>query len=171
MPPPAPVSTEAGTFAGAGVAAAAVGGVLADAAVTASGVGLSGELLTDAALVGAVALGGLGVYAASRPDEAGQAARFVGGAVANTTTAYAELAAVNAELALLEQQQKVLSAVDEATATAKAIPGEVATNVREAPGKAADSISSRIRTSLLSVQQDAQAQLDNARKEIDDLKP
>jgi len=153
------------------VAGAAIGGVLADAAVTASGVGLSGELLTDAAAVGAVALGGLGVYAATRPDEAGAAARFVGGSVANTTSAYAELAAVNAELALLEQQQKVLESVDQTVEKAKALPGEVAQTVSEAPKKAAASITSRIRGSLESVQRDAQAQLDAAKREIDDLKP
>ena len=118
-----------GSLLGAGVAGAAVGGVLADVAVTAAGVGITGELLTDAAAVGAVALGGAAAYAATRPDEAGAAARFVGGSVANTTSAYAELAAVSAELALLEQQQKAISKVDETVASAKALPGEVKAKV------------------------------------------
>ena len=46
------------------------------------------------------------VYAATQPDEAGEAARFVGGSVANVTSAYAEVAALNAELALLEQKRQ-----------------------------------------------------------------
>jgi hypothetical protein len=100
----APTSASPGnSLFGAGLAGAAIGGVLADVAVTSAGVGLSGELLTDAALAGAIFIGGLGAYAATRPDEAGEAARFVGGAVSDTTSAYAELAALNAELALLEQ--------------------------------------------------------------------
>ena len=56
-----------------------------DAALTAANVGLTGELITDAALIGAAVLGGSAIYAANRPDEAGEAARFVGGSVANVT--------------------------------------------------------------------------------------
>ena len=97
-PPPSvgPVGGIDSSLLGAGVAGAAVGSVLADAAVGAAGIGLTGGLLTDAAVAGAGVLGGATAYAATRPDEAGEAARFVGGAVANTTGAYAELAAVRA---------------------------------------------------------------------------
>ena len=68
---------------GAGAAGAIGGAILADVAVTTAGIGLTGELLTDAAAVGAVLLGAGTVYATTRPDEAGEAARFVGGAVSN----------------------------------------------------------------------------------------
>ena len=140
--------------------------------------GMTGELLTDAAAVGAVALGGATVYAATRPDEAGEAARFVGGAVANTTSAYVELASVSAELALLEQQQKAQALVDAKVAEVKALPGEVKTTVettvaetiaqaKAAPGNAVDAITSRVKGRLTSVQETAQSQLDAVRKEID----
>ena len=86
-----PVVPVDGPLVGAGLAGAAVGGVLADVLTAGAGATLTGELLTDAAAVGAVALGGAAAYAATRPDEAGEAARFVGGAVANTTQAYAEV--------------------------------------------------------------------------------
>ena len=80
-PPPAPsptaegVSGVDGTLVGAGVAGAAVGGVLTDVVLGAAGVSLTGELLTDAAVVGAVGLGGAAAYAATRPDEAGEVTR------------------------------------------------------------------------------------------------
>jgi len=167
-----------GALVGASVAGAAVGGVLADAAA----VGLTGELVTDAAAIGAVLVGAGAAYAATRPDEAGKAARFVGGAVANTTSAYAELAAVNAELAILEQQQKTVAAIDAKVAQAKALPGEIAETVtttvtetvetvKAAPKKTADKITSCIKNTIDKVQSDAQAQLDAARAEIDNLKP
>lgn len=167
---------------GAGVTGAAVGGVLADAALTAAGVGLTGELLTDAAAVGAVVLGTGAAYAATRPDEAGRAARFVGGAVANTTGAYAELAAVSAELAVLEQQQKALAAIDGKVAEAKALPGEIketvtttvtetVETVKAAPQKTVDTITSRIKSTLDGIQSEAQSQLDAARAEIDKVSP
>jgi ribonuclease HI len=164
------------------VAGAAVGGVLADIAVGAAGMGLTGELLTDAAAVGAVAVGGAAVYAATRPDEAGEAARFVGGAVANTTTAYAELAAVSAELALLEQQQKAQAAIDEKVAAAKALPEDIKTTVEKtvtetvaaakaAPENLVDTVSSTVKSKLSAVQSTAKGQLDAARREIDARKP
>ena len=68
----ATVAPAGGSLLGAGVAGAAVGGVLADAAVSAAGVGLSGEILTDAALVGAVALGGAPRATGRRPQAAGR---------------------------------------------------------------------------------------------------
>ena len=103
---------------------ARVGGVLTDVALGTAGVSLTGELATDAA-VGAVALGGATEVPRRIDDEAGEAARSWAGAVANTTSAYAELAAVNAELALLEQQARVQGAIDEKVAEVKAIPGKV----------------------------------------------
>mmetsp|Transcript_127072 Transcript_127072/g.220179 ORF Transcript_127072/g.220179 Transcript_127072/m.220179 type:complete len:339 (+) Transcript_127072:79-1095(+) len=108
----ATVVATAGTLVGAGVAGAAVGGVLADMAVGVTSAGVSGEVLADAAAVGAVALGGAAVYAASRPDEAGEAARLVGNTVAQHAGTYAELASVKAELAMLEQQEKLLNLLD-----------------------------------------------------------
>ena len=167
-------------------------GVLADVLTAGAGTALTGELLTDAAAIGAVALGGAAAYAATRPDEAGEAARFVGGAVANTTTAYAELAAVNAELALLEQQQAVQAKIDRTVQDAQnkidqtvydiqATPGrlqdkaaqtavDTAAAVKAAPGKTADAITNKIKSTLESVQGSAQAQLDAARREIDQRK-
>ena len=125
---------------GAGAAAAVTGGVVADAIVSAAGATMTGELLTDAAAVGAVLAGSLGVYAASQPDEAGEAARFVGGSVANVTQSYAELAALNAEMALLEQQSKVQEAVDETVENVKAAPGRAAAAVRAAPERLLDDV-------------------------------
>jgi len=143
------------TLVGAGVAGAAVGGVLTDVVLGAAGVSLTGELLTDAAAVGAVGLGGAAVYAATRPDEAGEAARFVGGAVANTTSAYAELASVSAELAVLEQQQKAQAIIDQKVAQAKALPGDVQATVEKtvtetmaaakaAPQNAVDTLTAKV---------------------------
>jgi len=43
--------------------------VLADALVSVAGVGLTGEALTDAAVLGAVLLGGGAVYAAAQPGQ------------------------------------------------------------------------------------------------------
>ena len=57
---------------GAGITGAVAGGILADSLVTAANVGLTGELLTDAGVIGAVLLGGGAVYASQRPDEAGE---------------------------------------------------------------------------------------------------
>merc|ERR1740129_298930 len=111
----------AGTLVGAGVSGAVLGGILTDVA----GVGITGELVTDAAAVAAVLTGVGAAYAATRPDEAGEAARFVGGAVANTTAAYAELAAINAEIAVLKKQQEAQAAIDAKIAQVKAVPGEV----------------------------------------------
>ena len=107
---------------------------------------MTGELITDAALIGAAVLGGGAIYAANRPDEAGEAARFVGGSVANITAAQWELAQVNAELALLEKQREARAAIDGAVADVQATPGRVASDakkglkstvrgVRDAPGK------------------------------------
>ena len=194
-PPPAPMVAgvdPSSELLGAGVAGAAVGGVLADVLTAGAGTALTGELLTDAAAIGAVALGGAAAYAATRPDEAGEAARFVGGAVANTTTAYAELAAVNAELALLEQQQAVQAKIDRTVQDAQnkidqtvydiqATPGrlqdkaaqtavDTAAAVKAAPRKTADAITNKIKSTLESVQGSAQAQLDAARREIDQRK-
>lgn len=178
----APTSASPGnSLFGAGLAGAAIGGVLADVAVTSAGVGLSGELLTDAALAGAIFIGGLGAYAATRPDEAGEAARFVGGAVSDTTSAYAELAALNAELALLEQQQKALKALDSVALKVQALPGEVVEGVtttvtetvetvKAAPQKVTETISNRVRNTISSIQSEAQAQLDAAKREVDKLK-
>lgn len=178
----APTSASSGnSLFGAGLAGAAIGGVLADVAVTSAGVGLSGELLTDAALAGAIFIGGLGAYAATRPDEAGEAARFVGGAVSDTTSAYAELAALNAELALLEQQQKALKALDSVALKVQALPGEVVEGVtttvtetvetvKAAPQKMTETISNRVRNTISSIQSEAQAQLDAAKREVDKLK-
>jgi hypothetical protein len=153
---------------------------LADVAVTAAGVGLTGELLTDAAALGAVAVGGAAVYAATRPDEAGEAARFVGGSVANVTQAYSELAALQAELALLEQQKKAQAAVDSFVEDVSAIPGNVQSTVtktvtetvdtvKAAPGKAIDTISSDIQSKLESTQAAAKAELDAAKKKLEEL--
>ena len=50
--------------------------------------------------------------------------------MANVTAAYAELAALEAEIALLEQQQKVAARVDETFAEIKATPGRFATEVK-----------------------------------------
>ena len=107
---------------GAGITGAVAGGILADSLVTAANVGLTGELLTDAGVVGAVLLGGGAVYAAQRPDEAGEAARFVGGSVANVTGAYAELAAVKAAPQNLVDSvtKSVKSTLDGAQASARA---------------------------------------------------
>ena len=124
---------------------------------------------------------GAAAYAATRPDEAGQAARFVGGAVANTTSAYAELAAVSAELAVLEQQQRAQAAIDEKVAEVQALPGQVQSKieatvdetvaaVKAAPQNAYDKATSRVRNTLNSIQGQAQAQLDAAKREIDEKK-
>lgn len=106
------ITATAGTLVGAGVAGAAVGGVLADMAVGVTGAATSGELLVDAAAAGAVALGGAAVFAATRPDVAGDAARKVGSKVNDIADSYTELARVKAELAWLEQQEKVLNFLD-----------------------------------------------------------
>ena len=144
---------------GAGITGAVAGGILADSLLTVANVGLTGELLTDAGVIGAVLLGGGAVYAAQRPDEAGEAARFVGGSVANVTGAYAELAAVNAELALLEQQQKAQEALDDKIAEISALPGQVqaktlaaadetAAAVKAAPGNLLDSVTNSVKSTL-----------------------
>jgi hypothetical protein len=113
-----------------GVTGALGGAVLADALVTATGVSMSGELLADAAAVGAVMLGGGALYAATQPGQAGEAARYVGGSVANVTAAYAELAALEAEIALLEQQQKAQAKIDATVSNIVATPGRLANEVR-----------------------------------------
>ena len=116
-------------------------------------------------------------YAATRPDEAGEAARFVGGAVANTTSAYAELAAVSAELAVLEQQQKAQAAADAAVNEVNVRVDRTVRKIKNAPTKAADAIqaapktvsdkvTNTIQTTLTNVQNKAQSQLDAARSEI-----
>ena len=153
---------------GAGITGAVAGGILADSLVTAANVGLTGELLTDAGVVGAVLLGGGAVYAAQRPDEAGEAARFVGGSVANVTGAYAELAAVNAELALLEQQQKAQEAIDNKIAEISALPGqaqakaletadEAVAAVKAAPQNLVDSVTKSVKSTLDGAQASARA--------------
>ena len=94
----------------------------------------------------------------------------------------AELAAVTAELALLEQQQKAQAAIDQKVAEAKALPGEVQAKVttsvtetvetvRAAPKKAVTSITDTVKATLSSVQSDAKAQLDATRREIEKRKP
>jgi hypothetical protein len=103
--------------------------------MTATGVSISGELLTDAAAVGAVVLGGGAIYAAAQPGKAGEAARFVGGSVANVTAAYAELAQLEAEIALLEQQQKAKAKIDAAVSEIVATPGRIADEVRQGWGR------------------------------------
>ena len=144
--PPSLLDPETSAKIGAGLTGALGGAVIGDAALTAANVGLTGELITDAALIGAAVLGGGAIYAANRPDEAGEAARFVGGSVANVTSAYVELAQVNAELALLEKQREARAAIDGAVADVQATPGRVASDakkglkstvrgVRDAPGK------------------------------------
>ena len=144
--PPSILDPETSAKIGAGLTGALGGAVIGDAALTAANVGLTGELITDAALIGAAVLGGGAIYAANRPDEAGEAARFVGGSVANITAAQWELAQVNAELALLEKQREARAAIDGAVADVQATPGRVASDakkglkstvrgVRDAPGK------------------------------------
>lgn len=144
--PPSLLDPETSAKIGAGLTGALGGAVIGDAALTAANVGLTGELITDAALIGAAVLGGGAIYAANRPDEAGEAARFVGGSVANVTSAYVELAQVNAELALLEKQREARAAIDGAVGRVQATPGRVASDakkglkstvrgVRDAPGK------------------------------------
>jgi len=173
-PSPVPESGVDGALIGAGVAGAAVGGVFTDVLLGAAGVSMTGELLTDAAVVGAVGLGGAAAYAATRPDEAGEAARFVGGAVANTTSAYVELASVSAELAVLEQQQKAQALVDAKVAQAKALPGDVKASVEATVSETVANVQAvpksavaKAKDALSSVQSSAQSQLDAARKEID----
>lgn len=193
VPPPrseaaAQDTVPSGTILGAGVAGLAVGGVLSDAVVGVVG-GLSGEALVDAAAVGGIAIGSAAAYAAAtRPEEAGEAARFIGGAVANTTSAYAELAKINAELVLLEQQQqvqtavddkvqKVQNAIDERVAKVKAIPSQVQSKVTEivevvkaAPQKAVDEIASSVKSKLDDVRNQAKARVQAARQDVEKLK-
>eukprot|EP00962_Isochrysis_galbana_P002805 scaffold773_cov114-Isochrysis_galbana.AAC.15 len=130
--PPAPprVSTDTASQIGIGVTGALGGAVLADALITATGVSMSGELLADAAAVGAVMLGGGALYAATQPGQAGEAVRFVGGSVANVTAAYAELAALEAEIALLEQQQKARAKIEATVSEITATPGRIVNEVR-----------------------------------------
>jgi len=175
-----PIDTATGEIIGAGVTGVVAGGILADIALGAAGVGLTGELLTDAAVVGAVALGGAAVYATTQPDEAGEAARFVGGSVANVTSAYTEVAALNAELAILEQKRNTMAKVDKTVANVKAAPGKAKANIERtvtksvdaavsAPGKAIDSLTNSIATSLRSAQDKAKSELDAAKKQLDKL--
>ena len=58
---------------------------------------------------------------------AGRAARSKHPALPRRSKAYAELATVNAELAVLEQQKKAQQAIDGTVAKAVALPGEVPT--------------------------------------------
>ena len=106
----------------------------------------------------------------------------MGGAVANTTSAYAELAAVSAELAVLEQQQKAQAALDAKIAQAKALPTTIKDKVvttttetiaaaKAAPKNAMDTITSTVNQKLSSVQSSAQSQLEAARREIEARKP
>jgi hypothetical protein len=101
--------------------------------------------------------------------------------VSDTTSAYAELAALNAELALLEQQQKALKALDSVALKVQALPGEVVEGVtttvtetvetvKAAPQKVTETISNRVRNTISSIQSEAQAQLDAAKREVDKLK-
>ena len=94
-PSPVPESGVDGTLIGAGVAGAAVGGVFTDVLLGAAGVSMTGELLTDAAVVGAVGLGGAAAYAATRPDEAGEVKRAALNTIRHTWTRD-RLAAVSA---------------------------------------------------------------------------
>jgi hypothetical protein len=167
-PPPEPEpeqlpddAANTGVLVGAGIAGATIGGFLTDAV----GVATTGELVTDAAVVGAVALGGATVYAATRPDDVGEAARFVGRSVSDTATAYGELAAVNAELAVLEQRQKAQAAIDEKVDEVKAIPGQIVA----APQKAANALKSNLKNTLTEVQSSAQKQVEATKAELDKL--
>ena len=101
--------------------------------------------------------------------------------MANTTTAYAELAAVSAELALLEQQQKAQAAVDAKVAEVQALPGKVqqtiedtvdetVSAVKAAPQKASDKLTASVRDTLTGITGNAKAQLDAAKREIDERK-
>ena len=142
------------------------GGSLADSLLTVANVGLTGELLTDAGVIGAVLLGGGAVYAAGRPDEAGEAARFVGGSVANVTGAYAELAAVNAELAVLEQQQKAQEALDDKIAEISALPGQVQAKTLAAADETAAAVKAAPRNLLDSVTNTVKSTLDGAQASV-----
>jgi len=169
-----------GELLGAGAAGAVAGGILADILVTSAGIGFTGEVLTDAAAIGAVVLGGGAVYAASRPDEAGEAARFVGGSVANVTTAYAEVAALNAELAILERKRQAMAKVDETVGKLRAAPKRAKDAIEKtvtsavdaavaAPTNAANTISQTVSSSLRSAQAKAKAELEAAKRELDKL--
>jgi len=145
-----------------GVTGAVAGSVLADALVSAAGVGLTGEVLSDAAAVGAVLLGGGAIYAAAQPGEAGEAARFVGGSVANVTSSYAELAKLEAEIALAEQQQKAQAAIDETVAEISATPGRIADEVKATPGRVTLSLKQRLEAAQASARQ----QVEEAKRKI-----
>ena len=91
------------------------------------------------------------------------------------------VAAVSAELALLEQQQKAQAALDEKVAEAAALPGKVQTKlattvdetvdaVKKAPQRTADKITNKVRDTLAGIQGDARQQLDAAKREIDSRK-
>ena len=151
---------------GAGITGAVAGGILADSLLTVANVGLTGELLTDAGVIGAVLLGGGAVYAAGRPDEAGEAARFVGGSVANVTGAYAELAAVNAELAVLEQQQKAQEALDDKIAEISALPGQVQAKTLAAADETAAAVKAAPKNLLDSVTNSVKSTLDGAQASV-----
>ena len=108
---------------------------------------------------------------------AGEAARFVGGSVANVTSAYTELAAVNAELALLEQQQKAQEALDAKVAEINALPGQVqesvaktaeetAAAVKAAPQNLVDKVTSSVKNTLDGAQASVKAELDAARAKV-----
>jgi len=155
-------SIDAASTIGVGVTGALGGAVLADAVVTAAGVSVSGEVLADAAALGAVALGGAAIYAAAQPGEAGEAARFVGGSVVNVTAAYAELAALEAEIALLEQQKKAQAKIDETVSEIKATPGRIADEVRATPDKLAMSIKEQLKAAQAS----AREQVEQTRRKI-----
>ena len=62
-------SSNFGELAGAAASGALGGALLGEIALTSAGLTLTGELVADAAAAGAALLGGLGLYAATRPDE------------------------------------------------------------------------------------------------------
>eukprot|EP00306_Pavlova_sp_CCMP459_P009272 CAMPEP_0185192978 /NCGR_PEP_ID=MMETSP1140-20130426/20236_1 /TAXON_ID=298111 /ORGANISM="Pavlova sp., Strain CCMP459" /LENGTH=221 /DNA_ID=CAMNT_0027759743 /DNA_START=8 /DNA_END=673 /DNA_ORIENTATION=- len=120
--PGTPAPTE---LAGVGAAGLLAGGILGDVVATTAGVSLSGEVLTDAAALGGALLGGFGIYAATRPDEAGELARTVGGGVANVSSAYVDLAKAEVEYNVVSAQRAAVAKVEQTVDDIKAIPTNV----------------------------------------------